>query len=63
MGIVWFQNFKRKMSEAAIRKCVPEIDALPNPISDFGNKLMKGTKRFCKCLEDTSIGVRFLYIY
>ena len=29
MRIVLFQNFKRKMLEAAIGKCSPEIDALP----------------------------------
>ena len=38
-------------------------DALPkrssNPILDFDNKLMKGTKKFCKFLEDISKGVRF----
>ena len=46
MRIVLFQNFKRKMSEAAIWRCLPEIDALPNPILDFDNKLIKGTKGF-----------------
>ena len=31
MRIVLFQIFKRKMSEAAIRRCSPEIDAPPTP--------------------------------
>ena len=26
-----FQNFKRKMSEAAIERCSPEVDALSTP--------------------------------
>ena len=30
-----------------------------NPVLDFDNKLMKGTKNVCKFLEDTSKGVRF----
>ena len=31
MRIVLFQNFKRMMSEVDIRKCSPEVDALPTP--------------------------------
>ena len=31
MRTVLFQNFKRKMLEAAIGKCPPEINALPTP--------------------------------
>ena len=30
-----------------------------NPILDFDNKLMEGTKRFCKLLKDISKGVQF----
>ena len=30
-----------------------------NPILDFGNELMAGTKNFCGFLEDISKGVRF----
>ena len=30
-----------------------------NPILDFYNKLMEGTKNFCKLLEDWSKGVQF----
>ena len=63
MRIVLFHNFKKKMSEAAIRRCLSETDALPNLILDFDNKLMKGIKRFRKFLEDTTKVVRFLYIY
>ena len=33
MRTVLFQNLKRKMLEAAIGRCPPEIDALPTPIS------------------------------
>ena len=31
MRTVFFQNFKTKVSEAAIGRCSPEIDALPTP--------------------------------
>ena len=31
MRTVLFQNFERKMLEAAIGKCSPEINALPTP--------------------------------
>ena len=30
-----------------------------NPILDFDNKLMEGTKNFCQFLEDINKGVRF----
>ena len=30
-----------------------------NPVLDFNNELMEGTKHFCKFLEDISKGVRF----
>ena len=30
-----------------------------NPILDFDNKLMEGTKKFCKFLEDIVKGVWF----
>ena len=59
MRTVLFQNFKRKMLEAAIGKCPPEINAVPTSVLDFDNKLMKGTKNVCKFLEDVSKEVRF----
>ena len=57
MRTVLFQNSERKISEAAIERCSPEM--LSNRILDFDNKLMEGTKNFCKLLEDTSKGDRF----
>ena len=53
MRTVLFQNFKRKMSEAVTGRCSS------NSVLDFDNKLMKGTKNFCKFIEDISKGVRF----
>ena len=60
MRIVLFQNIQMKMSEAAIIRIMLSRNRCPsNPILDFDNKLMKGTKKFCKFIEDTSEGVQF----
>ena len=47
------------MLEAAIWRYSPEIEVVFNSILDFDNKLMEGTKNFCKFSEDISKGVRF----
>ena len=52
MRTVLFQNIKRKMSEAVI--LLSQNKCSSNSILDFANKLMEGTKKFCKFLEDIS---------
>ena len=47
------------MSEAAIRIMLSRNRCTSNLILGFDNKLMKGTKKFCKFIEDTSEGVQF----
>ena len=59
MRIVLFQNFEIKMSEAAIRITLSRNRCPSNPILDFDNKLMKGTNKFCKFIEDTREGDQF----
>ena len=46
MRTVLFQNFKSKMSEAAIGRCLPEIDALLTPFWILTKNQWTVLKRF-----------------
>ena len=61
MRTALFQNFKRKMSEAAIERCSPEVDALSTPpkkstpseenLNDYATVLLKPTLENLRCIH------------
>ena len=59
MRTVLFQNFKKKDVGNNHRGMPSRNRWSSNSILDFDNKLMEGTKNFCKFLEDISKEVRF----
>ena len=52
MRTVLFQKFKRKDVGSSHREILSRNRCSFNLILDFDNKLMEGTKNFCKLLED-----------
>ena len=52
MRTVLFHKLKKKDVGSSHREILSRNRCSSNPVLDFDNKLMEGTKNFCKLLED-----------
>ena len=59
MRTVLFHKFKEKDVASSHPEILSRNRCSSNPVLDFDNKLMEGTKNVCKLLEDLSKGVQF----